>query len=207
MLLLVVVLASAGCGKSAPSSTASSHPQREATGGAGVSASAVDVIRGWADALRDNQPRQAAEYWAHPSAMVNGTDSAGRLAIIRIDSEHDALIADESLSCGATLLRTSRRGAYVRADFTLSIRTGAGASASGCSGPASVDFLIRSGHIVRWLRAAVGAGTPGPSAPESSTPESAAPESGAPKPAAPESVAPERGKEPRVGETPGAQSS
>jgi hypothetical protein len=190
--MLAVVLVAGGCGKSAPSSTASSHSHPEVARGAGVSAAAVNVIAGWADALRDNQPRRAAAYLAHPSAMVNGTDSAGRLTVIHIDSEHDALIADETLSCGATLLKTSRRGAYVRADFTLSIRTGPGASTSGCSGPASVDFLIRSAHIVRWLRAPVGSDTPETAGPESSAPESATPESG---------------KEPGVGETPGAQSS
>jgi hypothetical protein len=128
--------------------------------GPGVTASEVTVIKGWADALRNGQPQRAAAFWAHPSAMVNGTDSKGQLTAIRIDSEHDALLADETLSCGATLRATIRNGAYVRALFALSIRTGAGASTSGCSGPASVDFLVRDKHIVRWLRAPVSSGTP-----------------------------------------------
>ncbi len=90
--------------------------------------------------------------------MVNGANSAGRLAIIRIRNTRDALSADETLPCGAMLRSTSRIGRYVAADFTLSARTGVAASAVGCSGPARVDFLIRDAHIVRWLRAPVASG-------------------------------------------------
>lgn len=92
--------------------------------------------------------------------MVNGPDSTGHFTLIRIRTAGDALIADETLPCGATLRRTSRSGAYVQADFTLSTRTGAGASSSGCSGPARVNFLIRDGHIVRWLRAPITSSPP-----------------------------------------------
>ena len=132
--------------------------------GAGGAATSVTVIEGWANALREGHTRRAAAYWAHPSEMVNGPDESGRLTLIHIRSERDALLADESLSCGATLHATTRDGKYVRAIFLLGLRTGAGASKSGCSGPASVDFLIRDGHIVRWLRAPVAGGaTPPPS--------------------------------------------
>jgi hypothetical protein len=185
VIALAIAFALGGCGKgSAGGSRSSANSQGGESGdrGPGVAASNVAVIKGWADALRHGQSQRAAGYWAHPSAMVNGTDSAGRIAVIRIDSLHDALLADQTLPCGATLQRTSRRGPYVRAEFTLSARTGAGSgSSSECAGPASVDFLIRSGHIVRWLRAPVAS-------------------------VAPESGEGEQGKEPGAGETPGAQS-
>ena len=159
--LLLASLSVAACGKGASSATAGSA---KGIAGAGVAASSVAVIKGWADALREGHARRAAAYWALPSDMVNGPDTSGHLTLIHIDSEHDALLADESLSCGATLHATARSGRYVRATFLLSLRSGAGASKSGCSGAASVDFLISGGHIVRWLRAPVAGGaTPPPS--------------------------------------------
>jgi hypothetical protein len=120
----------------------------------------VAVVKGWADALRTGQAQRAAAYWAHPSVMVNGPDAGGNLTLVRIRSERDALSADQTLPCGATLRGATRNGRYVQADFTLGSRTGAGASSSGCSGPASVDFLIRRGHIARWLRAPTGSTPP-----------------------------------------------
>jgi hypothetical protein len=151
--LVALAFALAACGKSSGDGAAK---QRRATQGPGVSADAVAVIEGWASALRDGQTHRAATYWAHPSEMVNGPDERGRLTLIHIRSEHDALLADETLSCGATLHATARSGKYVRAIFLLGSRSGAGASKSGCSGPAGVDFLISDRHIVRWLRAPVG---------------------------------------------------
>jgi hypothetical protein len=155
--LLLIALALSACGKgslrTSRSRSPSSSADRTATQGSDVSASEVSVIKGWSDALRDGHPQRAAAYWAHPSVMVNGLSSSGQLALIHIRSAHDALIADETLPCGATLRSTSRRGAYVQADFTLGARSGAPAGSSGCSGPARVDFLIRDARIVRWLRA------------------------------------------------------
>jgi hypothetical protein len=165
-LALVLASLGAGCGKSdrhvAERLGAAGHFAQR---GAGVPASAAAVIQGWSDALRAGHRRQAAAYWAHPSAMVNGVDAAGHLALIEIRSEHDALLADDSLSCGATLRRTERRGPYVQADFDLSLRSGPGASTSGCSGPASVEFVIRAGRIARWLRAPAGSPSTAPHAP------------------------------------------
>ncbi len=148
-LALALALGLPGCGKSG---SAAPVP-KPGTQGPGVPAAAVVVIAGWADALREGHTQRAAALWALPSVMVNGTDESGHLALIHIRSEHGALLADESLPCGATLRATARSGEYVRASFTLSSRRGPGAGSSGCHGQASVDFLIRRGHIVRWLRA------------------------------------------------------
>jgi hypothetical protein len=158
--LALAVLSLAACGKGS-SATPADFPK--GVQGAGVATSSVTVIEGWTNALREGHAKRAAAYWAHPSEMINGPDASGRLALIRIRSERDAVLADESLSCGATLHATTRDGKYVRAIFLLGLRSGPGASKSGCSGPASVDFLIRDGHIVRWLRAPVAGGaTPPP---------------------------------------------
>ena len=165
--LSLAALSVGACGKGS-----SSAPAGFAKGiqGAGVATPSVTAIKGWADALREGHARRAAAYWALPSDMVNGPDASGHLTLIHIDSEHDALLADESLSCGATLHATARSGKYVRATFLLGPRSGAGASKSGCSGPASVDFLIRDEHIVRWLRAPVAGGATPPPGGESGEP-------------------------------------
>lgn len=162
--LLLCALSIAACGKG--SNTVRGGFVRSVQG-AGVPAASVTVIEGWSNALREGHVQRAAAYWARPSEMVNGPDASGRLTLIHIDSEHDALLADESLSCGATLHTTARSGKYVRATFLLELRMGPGASASGCNGPASVDFLIRDGHIVRWLRAPAAGGAKPPPAGES----------------------------------------
>lgn len=154
---VLMALLLAACGKSDIAKRASSGAAEKVQRGPGVSPSAVAVIEGWTDALRSGHPARAASYWAHPSAMVNGPDASGRFTVIRIHDTHDALIADETLSCGATLRGAGRKGPYVEAAFTLGPRTGPGANSTGCRGPALVDFLIRHGHIERWLRAPDGA--------------------------------------------------
>jgi hypothetical protein len=131
--------------------------------GPGVPASAVAVIDGWANALRTGRLQQAAGYWAHPSAMVNGVDTSGQLALIPIRTQRDALGADETLPCGATLRGTTTNGRYVKAVFVLGGRTGVPSNGS-CSGVAAVDFLIERGHIERWLRAPLNS-SPAPGAP------------------------------------------
>lgn len=163
-VLLFAALSVTACGKG---SNAAPAGFAKGVQGAGVAASSVTVIEGWANALREGHTQRAAAYWAHPSEMVNGPDESGRVTLIHIRSERDAVLADESLSCGATLHATTISGKYVRAIFLLGLRSGAGASKSGCSGPASVDFLIRGGHIVRWLRAPLAGGASPPPAGES----------------------------------------
>lgn len=155
-MLLAALIALAGCGKSGGVKDAS-HNGSAVTQGAGVPASAVAVISGWADALRTGHPQRAAAYWALPSVLINGTTASGQLAAIAIRSRHQALEADETLPCGATLKATALDRRYVRARFQLGSRKGVAPSAS-CSGLAEVDFLIVHGHIERWLRAATGTG-------------------------------------------------
>jgi hypothetical protein len=174
LAIVALSLSLCACGSSS-SSGAHSHTRassgkaaagKTATRGAGVPAAAAAVIEGWANALRAGNPGRAAAYWAQPSVMVNGPNTKGQITLIHIRNAREAMLADETLSCGATLHHTTRRGSYVEGEFTLSIRAGAGASSSGCSGPANVDFLIRRRHIVRWLRAPVSSSTPAPRQPQ-----------------------------------------
>lgn len=135
-------------------------------------ASAVRVIRAWADALRAGHVRTAAEYFTVPSEMINGTGPGGTVPVLSIRSLHAAEEANASLPCGARLISTDQRGPYVNALFRLTGRTGPGGN--GCAGgsgqTARTNFLIANGRIVAWIRApddpgdngSGGGGAPGP---------------------------------------------
>jgi len=165
---LITSVALAACGSStrhfAPStSSATRTPQT------GVPAASIAVISGWADALRSGREAAAAAFWAHPSVMVNGTDEQGQLALTTIHSEREAILADQSLPCGATYQSSIRAGPYVDALFSLGPRSGVGGVSAGCGGPARVDFLITGGRISRWIRVA-NSQTPPPPVPNAPGP-------------------------------------
>lgn len=123
----------------------------------------IRVIRGWADALRRGDVRRAATYFAVPSQMINGTAS-GQGVLIRIRSRHDALLANESLPCGAKLLTAVQHGGFVDAQFELTGRPGPGGTActGGVGTRAHTFFLIIGGQIRAWIRAPDQSGSPGP---------------------------------------------
>jgi hypothetical protein len=163
-----------GCGSSTSHHAAKKQGKaRPGVEGAGVPASAIAVIQGWANALREGHPKRAAAYWADPSVLINGPDSSGHYSVIRIETERQAIIADDTLPCGATLRSSSRDGDFIRANFTLSPRPGVAQSA-GCSGPASVDFLIRDGLIVHWIRSSSTPGSPSSKEPLGGSPKARA---------------------------------
>jgi len=117
----------------------------------GVPAGAVAVITGWSDALRAGHVAVAARYFRVPSVFF-----AGNSAPIELYSVAQVEIANAALPCGATFLSARRQGRYVNALFRLTNRAGPGGEqgcASGTGQTARVDFLIRDGRIVQWLRA------------------------------------------------------
>jgi hypothetical protein len=115
---------------------------------------AVAVIRAWSDALRQGDVRGAAGYFAIPSLMINGTDQAGAV-VITIGTREQAVAANLSLPCGATLLAADQRGRYINALFRLTGRPGVGGSGcgSGVGSTARTNFVIAHGRIVEWIRA------------------------------------------------------
>lgn len=120
-----------------------------------AAASAVGVIRGWADALRHGDVRTAARYFALPSIMVNGTDTAGAALLITIGTRAQALAANSTLPCGARLISTDQRGRFVNALFRLTGRPGPGGTdcGGGVGSTARTNFVISHGRIVEWIRA------------------------------------------------------
>jgi len=116
---------------------------------------AIHVIKAWSDALRQGDVRGAARYFALPSVMINGTDTAGAAVLITIETRGQAEAANASLPCGARFISADRRGRYVNALFRLTGRPGPGGSACGGSvgQTARTNFVIVHDRILEWIRA------------------------------------------------------
>jgi limonene-1,2-epoxide hydrolase len=121
----------------------------------------IRVIDGWVTALRRGDADAAARYFAIPSVAENGP------LLLHIETLDDARRFNESLPCGARLVRAETQGQFTTATFRLTERPGAGTCGPGNGEAAKTSFVIRDGKIVEWRR--VGAGgsghrTPGQSA-------------------------------------------
>jgi hypothetical protein len=109
----------------------------------------VAVIRAWSVALRRGDIDAAARYFALPSVFADGAGD-----FLAIHNESEARAANATLTCGATLISTVRRGRYVSALFRLTNRPGPdGGCGSGTGALARTDFIIAHGRIVDWIRA------------------------------------------------------
>jgi limonene-1,2-epoxide hydrolase len=116
---------------------------------------AVAVIGAWVDALRRGDVEAAAEYFAIPSIAENGP------LLTEIDSRADAVRFNESLPCGARLIRAETSGEFTTATFRLTERPGPGRCGAGTGETAKTTFVIRDGRIVEWRRVGAG-GAPEP---------------------------------------------
>lgn len=105
----------------------------------------VAVIQGWADALDSGNIDAAAEYFALPSVVQNGPT-------VEIETADDARAFNESLPCGAELVRAVSHADYVIATFRLTERAGPGNCGAGAGGHAATAFQIRDGMITEWRR-------------------------------------------------------
>jgi hypothetical protein len=119
----------------------------------------VRVIRGWADALRAGRVNEAADFFAIPARVLDGTNPLRELPDRPAVREFN-----RGLPCGAQLVETERgQGWFVIATFRLTERTGPGARpCDGAGNLAATAFLIEDKHITQWLRA------PDPTQPEDS---------------------------------------
>ena len=118
----------------------------------------VHVIDGWVTALRHGQIGAAADYFAIPSVAENGP------VLLHIRSLRDARRFNQSLPCGARLVRAETAGQFTTATFRLTERPGPGACGAGTGETAKTSFVIRDGKIAQWRRVGAGAGgRPAPS--------------------------------------------
>jgi hypothetical protein len=178
MAVIAAAAVAAGCGSTGPKASApaktrsqppppasaqtpgplggSSGPTLPTPGPTGhpASAAAVNVIRGWSDALRRGDVRDAARYFALPSQFINGPDPTGGVPVLTIRSFGEAAAINASLPCGARFLSADQRGRYVNALFLLTDRPGPGGDCGAGSGQrARTNFVIAGGHVVAWIRA------------------------------------------------------
>ena len=120
------------------------------------SRSPAAVIRDWADTLRAGDVRGAAEFFALPSVVANGTPP------IILRTRADARRFNEELPCGARLLRTSSAAGYTTAVFRLTERPGPGTCGTGTGMTARTTFVVRHGKILEWRRVADAPSSTGP---------------------------------------------
>jgi limonene-1,2-epoxide hydrolase len=120
----------------------------------------VRVIDAWVTALRRGDVDAAARYFAIPSVAENGP------VLLHIKSVQDARHFNESLPCGARLVRAETQGQFTTATFRLTERPGPGTCGPGTGSAAKTSFVIRDAKIVEWRR--VGAGGGGQRAPSQS---------------------------------------
>jgi len=120
----------------------------------------VEVIDGWVTSLRHGDVDAAAGYFALPSVAENGP------ILVRIRSLEDARRFNESLPCGARLIRADSAGEFTTGTFRLTERPGPGSCGSGTGNIAKTSFVIDDRKITQWRRVgAGGGGAPAPSSP------------------------------------------
>jgi hypothetical protein len=105
----------------------------------------VRVINGWVTTLRHGDVDAAARYFAIPSVAENGV-------LIHIRSLNDARHFNQSLPCGARLIRAETAGDFTTATFHLTERPGPGLCGNGTGQTAQTSFVIRDGKIAEWRR-------------------------------------------------------
>jgi hypothetical protein len=126
--------------RSAPRSTAGHEP---------VTRAEEHVIRAWAAALRHGHVARAARAFALPVIVANGDDP------VELHTRAQAKAFNRSLPCGAVVVRLDRTvHHFVVSTFRLVERPGPGRCGTGVGHLARTAFLIRHGHITRWLRVA-----------------------------------------------------
>jgi hypothetical protein len=110
----------------------------------------VRVIDAWVTTLRRGDVEAAARYFAIPSVAENPP------LLLHIRNLDDARRFNESLPCGARLVRAETQGQFTTATFRLTERPGPGTCGPGTGGAAKTSFVIRDGKIVEWRRVDAG---------------------------------------------------
>ncbi len=160
LVLAAAALGAGGClGGGSDDEPERDRPAAQGTPGAAVpdpeatpEAGAEDVIRAWADTLRRGDVAGAAEYFALPSTVSNGTPP------LKLQTRDEVEVFNRALPCGAVVVATENAPhGFVIATFRLTERPGRGRCGSGTGATARTALLVRDGHITDWLRVPDGA--------------------------------------------------
>ena len=106
----------------------------------------VIVIDEWVRTLAKGDVKGAAQFFALPSVVENGTPP------LTLRTRTDAIQFNRSLPCGAKLIGAEPRGRFIAATFRLTERPGPGTCGAGVGATARTAFVIRDGKIVQWRR-------------------------------------------------------
>jgi hypothetical protein len=113
-----------------------------------ASRKAVAVITAWSDELRAGHVQRAASYFDVPVIVQNATPP------VRLDTRKEVLAFNQTLPCGAHIVRTLAGAHYTVATFVLTERPGSpGCGATGKL--AATAFLLHNGKISEWRRVLV----------------------------------------------------
>lgn len=105
------------------------------------------VIEDWANTLREGDVEGAAEFFALPSLVQNGTPA------LELETREQVVEFNEALPCGAELVSAEAAGDYTIATFELTERPGPGECGDGVGNTAKTAFGISDeGEIERWIR-------------------------------------------------------
>ena len=156
VILPLVALLAGGCfggddkgprAAAAPTATAGADESAVPSPAATPEAGAKDVIRAWADTLRRGDVEGAAEYFAVPATVANGTPP------LELESRAEVEVFNRTLPCGAQVIATEAAPhGFVIATFRLTERPGKGRCGDGTGATARTALLVRDGHITDWLR-------------------------------------------------------
>jgi len=113
-----------------------------------ASRKAVAVITAWSDQLRAGHVKRAASYFDVPAVVQNATPP------FRLDTKKEVLAFNQTLPCGAHIVKTIAGDRYTVATFVLTERPGSpGCGATGKL--AATAFLLHNGKISEWRRVLV----------------------------------------------------
>jgi hypothetical protein len=126
--------------------TTTPTPPSGGRGGGNVDPADVGVVLAWATTLQRGDVAGAAEFFALPSAVANGTRPA------ELTTRAQVRAFNRSLPCGAELIDTRAAAAdFFVATFRLTERPG-GDCGSGTGHTARTAFHVTDGLIDHWLR-------------------------------------------------------
>jgi hypothetical protein len=154
LVLAAAVVALAGCGGGdggGGSSSTKPTPAQERAATSGPPAdtrraapASVAAIRGWVNAERLTKLDRAAAFFSLPAIVLNGPQP------LLLRTRTDVRQWNESLPCGAALLRAVDVRGWTVARFRLTDRSGG--HCDGPGGTASTAFALRQGKIAMWIR-------------------------------------------------------
>jgi hypothetical protein len=150
--LIVSLGLPAGCGGGGDDSREPEIP-------GGADPDAAQVIDDWSRTLTEGDVEGAADYFELPSIAQNGTPA------VPLETREDVIAFNESLPCGAELVKAEDDGKFTVATFELTERPGEGECGPGVGQEAKTAFVIEDGHIAEWRRVAGDAVQPEPQGP------------------------------------------